>query len=352
VAIWIGVADARTAGAAFGLLAQVLRRALRLHDDEPIDAQRDKIRGWAARRMIGGGARFAEVLGDLVGTPFDSDDHGAARDDPRLPSEQMRQAFLSLLRAECAVQPVVIVLEDLHWGDLPTIKLVYTALGALHDQPLMVVALARTKVHELFPQLWADRCVQEIRLRKLSRRASGQLVRQVLGDQLEDEALNALVARSDRHASYLEQLSRAVAGGRGSETPHAVLAMIQARIEKLDPAARRVLRAASVFGEIFWRGAVEALLGDQDTAAWLAVLVDHGVIELRDDRRFPAEIEYRFQHALVREVAYAMLTPDDRVAGHRRACQWLVQAGETDAARIREHAVRCGSSGGPPVSPA
>src|SRR5262249_7969961 len=145
----------------------------------------------------GGGTRLAESIGELVGTPFETGDHGESvavglapraaeyvpgsngtrnttpllrglpSGDSWLPSETMGQTFLSFLRAECAAQPVVIVLEDLHWGDLPTIKLIYAALGALSDQPLLVLALARTEVHEIFPQLWADRCVQEIRLRKL-----------------------------------------------------------------------------------------------------------------------------------------------------------------------------------------
>ena len=350
--IWIGEADLLSTGAVFGLLAQVLRRALRLVDGEPLEARRDKIRAWSARRPSAGGMRFAELLGELIGTPFEIEDGAESipGEPARLPSEQMRLAFLTVLRAECAVQPVVIVLEDLHWGDLPTIKLMYAAIDALRDQPLMVLALARTKVHELFPQLWADRCVQEIRLRRLSRRASAQLVRQALGDGVTDEALRAIVERSDRHASYLEALIRGAPEDRRARTPATVLAMVQARIEKLDPAARRVLRAASVFasvGEVFWRGGIEALIGGGDTAAWLAVLVEQGVIELEDDSRFPGDVQYRFQHALIREAAYEMLVPDDRDAGHWRAGQWLERIGETDPAVIEAHFEHCGAGGEP-----
>jgi predicted ATPase len=348
VGIWLGEADALNAGSVFGLLAQVLRSALGFSDGEPIEARRDKIRAWGARHPNAGGTRFTEVLGELVGTPFETEDTaalGTPRRDPRLPSEQMEQAFLSFLGAACAAQPVVIVLEDLHWGDLPTIKLIDAALGTLSDLPVMVLALARAEVHEIFPQLWADRRVQEIRLGKLSRRASAQLVRQALGDAVGDETLKALVERSDRHASYLEELIRAVAEGKGTATPPTVLAMVQARIEKLDPAARRVLRAASIFGEIFWRGGIEALLGGGDTAAWLAVLVEQDWIAVKEDGRFPTEIEFRFRSVLAREAAYEMLTKDDRVAGHWLAGQWLEQAGETDAMSIEEHFERCGDGG-------
>ena len=348
LAIWAGQADALEAGAVFGLLAQVLRRALGLLDGEPLEIQRDRIRRWLAHHPAAGGPRFAEVLGDLVGTPIEGEVNGEhAGQTPKLPSEEIRQVFLSFLAAECETQPVIIALDDLQWGDLSTIKLIYTALGTLTDQPLLVLALARTKVHELFPQLWADRCVQEIRLRRLSRRASTQVIRKTLGDTLPDEAVKGLVERSDRHAAYLDELIRAIAEGKPAATPATVLAMVQARLEKLDPAARRVLRAASIFGTTFWRGAVEELLRGGDAAAWLAVLMDQGVIEARDDSRFPGDAEYRFQHALIREAAYEMLTTEDRVAGHWLAGHWLEQVGETDTKKIEEHFERCGRGGEP-----
>jgi predicted ATPase len=335
VEIWVGRADARNAGSAFGLLAQVLRCALKIVEDDSLEVRRAKIRAWTARRptATAADAGLAEVLDRLVATSFDRDardERDAAPADPRFASEQMGQAVLSLLRAECAAQPVVIVLEDLHWGDLPTIKFIYTALGALAAQPLLVLACARTRVHELFPQLWADRCVQEIRLRRLSRKASVQLARQVLGDAADEDAIRAVVERSERHPAYLEELILAEAEHKsgGTTSPPAVLAMVQARIEKLDPAARRVLRAASLFGETFWRGGVEALLGGGDTAAWLTALVEQGVIELRTDRRFPDEVELGFQRALVREAAYEMLTRADREAGRRIATQWLERVGQ------------------------
>jgi serine/threonine protein kinase len=337
VKIWFGEADALHAGSAFSLLAQLLRRARGLCDGEPIEVHDPRTIG---RYPIHGRAGIGDALG-----------RGSPSNHPMSPSDQMGQAFVSLVRGECAAQPVVIVLEDLHWADLPTIKFIDAMLGALSDQPLMVLALARTKVHEVFPQLWADRRVQEIRLRKLSRRASAQLVRQALGDSVSDETRKALVERSDRHASYLAALIRAAAEGQDTTTPPAVLAMVQARIEQLDPAARRVLRAASIFGETFWRGSVEALLGGEDTAAWLAELVEQGMIAVKDDGRFPAEVEFRFRHALVWEATYEMLTKDDRVAGHWLAGQWLEQAGETDAKSIEEHFERCGSGGEPGSRP-
>ena len=100
--------------------------------------------------------------------PFDAATRpglAAARNDAELMADQTRDAWEDFLRAECKAAPVVLVLEDLHWGDLPTVRYVDAALRRLEDQPLFVLALARPEVHAIFPRLWADREPQEIRAR-------------------------------------------------------------------------------------------------------------------------------------------------------------------------------------------
>ncbi|MFO0759034.1 MAG: hypothetical protein U0359_21255 [Byssovorax sp.] len=67
----------------------------------------------------------------------------------------MLKAWEDFLAAEPAAHPLLIA-EDLHWGDLPTIRFFDGALRVHEDAPLMVLALARPEVHERFPRLWAD----------------------------------------------------------------------------------------------------------------------------------------------------------------------------------------------------
>ncbi len=267
-AVWIARGDPMSAGSAFSLLGQALRRALGLRDGEPVEARRKRIRARTRRHATAGrlanegdaaarADRMAEFLGELAGTPFLDDDSvqlRAARRDPMLMGDQMRRAFEDLLRAECAAGPVLLVLEDLHWGDLPTVKFVDAALRTLVDQPLMVLALARPEVHDLFPRLWAGRALQEVKLGELSRRAGERLVREVLGDDHDPATTAALVQRSAGNAFYLEELIRATAEGRSEALPETVLAMAQSRIEEQDAEARRILRAASVFGQTFCKG--------------------------------------------------------------------------------------------------
>src|SRR5262249_9962459 len=155
-------------------------------------------------------------VGELLGAPFPEDASAmlrAARRDPVLMGDQMRRAAEDLVRAACEAGPLVIILEDLHWGDLPTLTLVDAALRTLAELPLLVRAVGRPEVQARFPRLWADRAMQAPPLPELSRRAAERLVRQVLGDGTPPEVVKTLVERAEGNAFYLEELIRTVASG-------------------------------------------------------------------------------------------------------------------------------------------
>ncbi|HEX5059885.1 MAG TPA: AAA family ATPase, partial [Kofleriaceae bacterium] len=352
VEIWIGRGDPLHTGSPFGMIAPALRRAAGILDGEPVEVRRQKLRARVMRNASAEPTRTVMFLGELVGVPFPDDDSvelRAARQDALLMSDQVRRAFEHFLAIETAAQPVVIVLEDLHWGDLPTTKLIESALRALPDRPWFVAAFARPEIQEMFPLLWKDRGVHDLRLDELTKRGSEKLVRQVLGDRANDALVARLVEQAGGNAFYLEELIRAVAEGKGDAMPETVLAVVQGRLERLEVDARRVLRAASVYGAQFWRGGVAKLLGgearDSSVRAWLDELVERELIAMAPGSRFTDEDEYLFRHAIVREAAYAMLTDSDRKLGHRLAGEWLQYAGETEAMVLAEHYER----GGAPV---
>ncbi|WP_437574003.1 protein kinase domain-containing protein [Sorangium sp. So ce887] len=340
--VWIGRADPMAAGSAFGLLARALRRAMGLLDGEPPEARRRKVRARVERldAFRSKGPQVAAFLGELVGAAFP--DEGdvqlrAARQSPMLMSDRLRQVFEDFVRAECQRRPVLLVLEDLHWGDLPTVTLVDAALRHARDLPFFVLALARPEVDELFPALWRERNGLRLRLAPLPRRAGERLVREVLGDGVGAEQVEELLARADGNAFVLEEQIRAVAEGRSEGMPETALAMVQARLETLEVEERRVLRAASVFGETFWEGGVAALVGGAPVAPRLAELARRELVQRRHEARIAGEVEYGFRHALVREAAYGMLTERDRRVGHGLAGDWLDRAGGADAMAQAEH---------------
>jgi len=358
LSVWMARGDPLRAGSALQLLAQLIRDACGLREGGSLEEGRRRIlRRTGLHVPPADATRVAQFLGEIVGTPFDGEgslELRAARQDLRIMSDQMRRAWEDLLAAECAAHPVLIVIEDLHWGDPSTVRFLDDALKNLGRLPWMVLALTRPEVFEVFPRLWKERNVQEIRLTPLPRRASERLVREVLGEGVSAHTAAHLAARADGNAFYLEELIRAVAeraaaDGPGSSLadavpealPETVLAMVQTRLEGLDADSRRVLRAASVFGTAFWPGGVAALLGagtgPQPTEGWVDLLVAREVLVRRQTSRFPDDEEIAFRHTLLREGAYAMLTDRDRIAGHRLAGEWLEQRGERDTMLLAQH---------------
>ena len=216
-----------------------------------------------------------------------------------------------------------------------------TCSGAALDLPFAIVGLTRPELHDRLPDLWRSHDLQEIRVTELTRRASRRLVAHLLAGEADEAEVEWMVETAAGNAFYLEELVRAHRAGRGRDVPRSVVAMVQNRLEDMEPEARRVLRAASVFGAHFWPAGVVALVGgdvvEDDVAAWLSTLEERELVEASAESRLPDQAEYQFRHALIRDAAYATLTDPDRRSAHMSAAQWLEAAGELDASTLAEH---------------
>ncbi len=349
VAVSIGRGDSMGAGSAFAMLASAFRSSLGISQGEPIEDQRGKLSAAVAQFVEAPERpRVTTFLAEMIGAPFPDEDDPrlrAARQDASIMASRIEAAYVDFVVAATRVVPVLFVLEDLQWGDAPSVRLIDVALREARDRPFVVVAFARPEVETLFPGLWRDRHLETIRLLPLSRRSAESLSRSMIGDSSRADVIATIVDRAAGNAFYLEELIRAVVEGRGHALPETVLGMVEARLAALSPEARRVLRAASLFGEVFWERGVLALLGEEDarvTRETLCTLCEGEVVVSRSESRFVGETEYAFRHALVREGTYAMLTERDRAVGHRVAGEWLVQAGEQDPMVLGVHFERGG----------
>lgn len=344
--IIVGRGDPMRANTPYSLVRQALRYLCGVCDGATPGEAQALIRRRVGEHVPPEHAQYvSEFIGELCGVPFpDSLLLRAARQDPLIMSDQVAQAFVALLQFECAAHPVVLVLEDLQWGDPLAVKLVDIALRELPEQPLMVLALARPEVEELFPQLWSERSRQEIKLGGLPRRACERLIHLVLGEDASAALVAHLIEQSAGNAIFLEELIRATAANKSDELPQSVLAILHARLMRIDPAARRLLRAASIFGETFWLGGLHRLIGrdqtSQQVAQWLAILISGEVIEERRTSRFAGEREYCFRHGLMREAAYSMLPEADLRKGHYLAGCYLSEVGEREPMVLATHFAR------------
>lgn len=335
----VGAGDPLNVGESYALLGQALRRQSGIAEREilgltpglPID-RRALLATWLSEHAPAmDPARALFCLNEICGIPQpaagenDRGSDGNSRQntlniDPREHSQLVLDTWLELLKHLCAQRPVVVVLEDLQWGDQPTVRLVDAALRELRDAPFMLLALGRPELRDAFPSLWAGRDVLELRLGGLSRRAGERLL-----DQLAKSAGVPVLSAAEReqilafaagNALFLEELFRSYLTVGSAGAPETVLAMLQARLNRIDNSARRTLRAASMFGERFARSGIAHLLGHKVSAAALSrslkQLIEAELIEAQRDSSQPSDEEFVFRHPLLPRAVQAMLYDDER----------------------------------------
>ena len=314
-------------------------------DDTP--TVRDKVAGklLALDTSLGGTVpAFLSLLDVAV------DDAEWLKLDPAQRRHRTNDAIKRLLLRESQNQPVLVVLEDLHWIDHETQALLDLLADELGSAPIALVSDYRPE----YRHNWTDReFYTEIRVEPLPRAGAEELLRCLLGA---DESLAPLEARLIERAAgnpfFLEESVRALveAGALEGEpggyrltsaidkiqVPASVQAVLAARVDRLDPDDKRLLRAASAIGTVVPVKLIQAIAEhpETDVRAGLARLRDAGF--LHEARLYP-EVEYAFAHALTYEVAYAGLLHERRKALHAAILDAMERL---YAGRLSEHVER------------
>lgn len=340
---WLGV------GSTSGLLRGALRTALQLDTAESEALERERL--WEIVSVCGpvDTPRVALCVGEMLGVDFPEvswSQWDRARRDPAFMAESIQEAFIDFVRARAQIGPLLWILEDLHWGDSASVRLIDAVLRDLSEAPIVVLAVARPEVYEVFPGLWQDRHLQTVRLGRLSKKASEAMTTAILGENIDRRTIDTIVERADGNAFFIEELSRAIVERRAEQLPDTIAGMVETRIMTLPPVQRLALRAASIFGRKFrMNGAaalIQASLGDVSAVAVYEDLIDREFFERRAGAKQMGHDELAFRQALIQQTAYAMLTPRDRVVGHKLAAVWLEGEGELDRVILAEHYGRGG----------
>ncbi len=269
---------------------------------------------------------------------------------PKIDPDARRRRLTALVNtASLARQaPAVYVIEDAHWIDEVSESMLADFLTVIPQTPSLVLITYRPEYRGALSQVQG---AQTIALAPLSDPETGALVSQLLGPDPSVTVLTKLIVeRAAGNPFFAEEIVRELAdrgvlqgppGGYVStvdvaevSVPATVQATIAARIDRLDPAAKRTLSAAAVIGAKFSRGLLETLgvepaLGDLVRGQFL------------DQITFTADLEYAFHHPLIRTVAYESQLKSDRAELHRRLAVAIEQrdpaSAEENAALIAEH---------------
>jgi DNA-binding NarL/FixJ family response regulator len=256
------------------------------------------------------------------------------------------------------IQPIVLLLDDLHWADATSLGLLLYLLRHLANERLLIVGTYRDvdvgrqhPLDECLRELVRERIVDEIHLTGLDHDGTGALVRARFGDKASDEFIQAVHNRTGGNPFFAHELLKALreqsvrVDGQSPaldriEIPRSVRTVVAGRVARLTPGAQEVLALASVIGQQFDLEVVlgaskrtdEAVLFDELDAALAA-----GLIKAQSDER---RERYAFSHALVQQTLYREIPIHRRRRLHRRVgevLEALTNARSDRAADLASH---------------
>jgi DNA-binding NarL/FixJ family response regulator len=245
------------------------------------------------------------------------------------PSGQVRlfEALLELLAVLCESEPVVLVLEDMHWADRSTRAFATFLARSLREERVTLLLTYRTdelhRRHPLLPLLAElerlDR-TRRIVLPPFDRGEVAEALADILGDAPSEQLVERLFARSEGNPLYAEELLAAGLDGRGA-APESLRHAFMLRIERMSEDAQRIARVVSVGRRLddATVGEVAELEADR-LQGGLRDAVSEQVLIPGDDDRF------LFRHALLREALYDDLLPGQRSELHLALARVLERA--------------------------
>ncbi len=235
----------------------------------------------------------------------------------------VRRLFETLARR----QPLVVLLEDVHWAEPTLLDLVEHVSRWSQDAAILLLCLARPELLEDRPR-WEGAIV---RLEPLSPAEATELLDALdAAGTLSPELRGRVAETAQGNPLYAEQLVAMLAESDGeamlTQLPPTIQALLAARLDRLDPAARDVLERAAVVGKDFWPGAIAALgEGEEALGATLLDLVRRELVEPAPSA-VPGEDGFRFRHDLIRDAAYGSAPLRRRAAHHEQFAGWLASA--------------------------
>jgi len=225
-------------------------------------------------------------------------------------------------------QPIVFVIEDLHWIDRSSEEYLTTLVESLAGVPIFLVTTSRPG----YRPPWMDRSyATQVTLRSLSTGDSQALVRSVAAGGLSEPVAEMILRKAEGNPFFIEELTRSVLERGAIDVPDTIHTVLAARIDRLPPESKALLQTASVLGREFPARMLDAVWESGDSIPHLHELRRR---ELLYERVGLDGTIHVFKHAMVQDVAYESLLQERRWELHARVLEAIEQI---HAGRLDEH---------------
>ncbi len=314
---------------AFYPLIDLLERiVLRFDRDDSPAQKQSKLEGF----LVETGLPLAETVplfSTLLSIPL-----AAEYVSPEIPAEQQKQqtmrALLTIPFRRAEKQPVMLIVEDLHWVDPTTREYLNNLVDAIPAAPILAVFTCRPD----FSSPWADNPnVTTIEIHRLPSDAAAELTHQVAqGKSLPPQVLAEVVAKTDGVPLFIEELTKMLLESGLLEEradhyaltgplpplaiPNTLQDSLMARLDRLAP-VKGLAQVGAVLGREFSYTLLRAV-SPWDDDALREALQRLVAAEFLYEEGTPPQSTYRFKHALVQDAAYQSLLKSTRQQHHRR----------------------------------
>jgi class 3 adenylate cyclase len=337
-------------GVAFGALAEIVRQRLGIAEEDPARTAADKLAVGLDQFVPDAGERayIGARLGRLLGVALAGDD-GAA-----LSREELFAGWRLFFARLAAESPVALLVEDAQYADTGLLDFLDHLIDWVRNLPVFVLVLARPELGQARPGFGTGRNRSTLTLDPLDPASMDALV-EALVPGMPPAARAAVTAQAQGIPLFAVETVRSLidrdivrpvegvyrlTGDVGElVVPDSLHALLAARLDALDQAARRLVADAAVLGTSFSVEALAAVgMRDDDAAlrAALDELVRREVFSVSADRLSPEKGSYGFAQTMLRQVAYDTLSRRDRKNGHLKAAAHLRAAFSGDGEEVTD----------------
>jgi len=333
-------------------LTDLLQRILQWQHDETLDAKLGKLEQALSQYRMPL-EESVPLFAPLLALPVPENRYRPLNLSPQLQRQKTLEAIVAILLELAEHQPVLFIVEDLHWTDPTTLEL----LNLVLDQTPTASLLVLLTCHPHFQPSWHHRSyLTEMTLNHLSHAQVAQIVHGITGGKtLPPEVLQQIIAKTDGVPLFVEEMTKAIlesdqltavdrhyalTGAFGTlAIPATLQDSLMARLDRL-VTAKAVAQYAAVIGRQFPYALLQAVsqLDDATLQRELDRLVE---AELVFQRGLPPQVTYIFKHALVADAAYQSLLKSTRQQYHQRIAQVLEaqfpETAETEPELLAQH---------------
>ncbi|MGZ4151313.1 MAG: ATP-binding protein, partial [Actinomycetota bacterium] len=313
-------------GITYWPIGEIVRQAAGIGENDDLEHARAKLAA-----MLPEHADITQRVGAAIGLV-----------DASFSTDETFWAIRRSMEISAASRPLVILVDDIHWAE-PTLLDLLRFMVEECRAPVLILCSSRRELVEEHPAWVEERQRTSIvTLEPLAVEESARVMRNLLGvADLDTSIVDRVTEAADGNPLYLEQMlsmlidQGAIRNEAGRwittaalaavEVPPTISALLTARLDRLAPSERTVIERSAVIGQVFYRGAVEALVPppvQPEVAPCLRTLTTKELIRPHDDAMVGEET-FRFLHALIRDAAYRGVLKRTRAELHEAFVDWV-----------------------------